>query len=207
MAKSGGRTASRRLSPILLGAVIVALVLIGGAAWFASRYAEPVSVADYPSYLTPAEAVAHADLVVTGDYLESRADTLYPDEVDSDDPTLNPQAGLPDIDLRSDDFAVPITVSRVRVTEVLKGAAAPGDVIEVQEVRGEELLKRAQDGHSDAPLLLLLSSWPNTPHGLINPTQGLMIVVDGNATQVAVGGFAPLPIAEYRQLAAADPSA
>lgn len=206
MASPGGRVAPTRPSRIFIGAAVVALALTGMTACNRSQEPEPVPIADYLQYTTSAEGVARADLIVTGDYLDSRPDTLYPSEVDSDDPTLNPQAGVPEADLNLDDAGVPITVSRIRVAEVLKGDAAPGDVIEVQEVRGTELLATAQDGHTDAPLLLLLSSWPYTPHGLINPTQGLMLVVDGDATSVSEGGFPSLPLAEYRQLAATEPS-
>ena len=207
MMNPGRRVAPTRPSHIIIGAAIVALALIGTAACTSSREPEPVPIADYLQYSTAGEAVDAADLVITGEYLDSRPDTLYPSEVDSDDPSENPQAGVPDADINDEDIGIPITVSRIRVTAVLKGAAAPGDIIEVQEVRGTELLESAQDGYPDAELLLLLASWEGSPHALVNPTQGLMLVVDGDATAVSEGGFASLPLAEYRQLAATEPSA
>jgi len=76
------------LAAALVGAVAVGLSACSGGSGAA---------ADYPAYASAAELGAAADTIIVGTVLDQRAEDI--DTVihsDSDDPELNPQAGLPD---------------------------------------------------------------------------------------------------------------
>ncbi|MFR8697563.1 MAG: hypothetical protein ACLVEF_05270 [Bifidobacterium bifidum] len=101
-----------------------------------AKTAESIT-ADYPGYSSVEEGVKAAGLVVTGVPLDSRERILYP-EIDftSGTPETNPQYGLTEDDIDMDALGVPETVTRVRVTKVIKGDAKVGDIIEVAQVGG-----------------------------------------------------------------------
>ena len=101
-----------------------------------AKTAESIT-ADYPGYSSAEEGVKAAGLVVTGVPLDSRERILYP-EIDftSGTPETNPQYGLTEDDIDMDALGVPETVTRVRVTKVIKGDAKVGDIIEVAQVGG-----------------------------------------------------------------------
>lgn len=103
-----------------------------------AKTAESIT-ADYPGYSSVEEGVKAAGLVVTGVPLDSRERILYP-EIDftSGTPETNPQYGLTEDDIDMDSLGVPETVTRVRVTKVIKGDAKVGDIIEVAQVGGTD---------------------------------------------------------------------
>src|SRR5665648_1099184 len=89
------------------------------------------AVADYPAYASASDLAAAADAVIQGTVLDQRAEDI--DTVihsDSDDPELNPQAGLSDDGDQAPSDVVPFIVYRIEVTEGFAGAVA-GDVVEV----------------------------------------------------------------------------
>ncbi|KAB7790213.1 hypothetical protein [Bifidobacterium leontopitheci] len=180
--------------------------------------------ADYPGYGSPAKAVAAADLVVTGVPLGSRETILYP-EIDftSGTPETNPQYGLTWDDIDMDAMGVPITVTRVRVTRVIKGAVKVGDVIEVAQVGGTDvdgtvvrerntvLLSEATAAASaagrSAPsgFLLLLSDSGNGTYDAINPEEGVLAVDSAGAVSMLSESTRKSPVgatlAEYEAAA------
>ena len=88
--------AAGRRRPALAIALAVALAstVVGTVAACST---EPGAAADYPAWASAAELGAAADTVIEGTVLDQRAEDI--DIVihsDSDDPELNPQAGLPD---------------------------------------------------------------------------------------------------------------
>ena len=84
-------------------------------------------------------------------------------------------------------MAVVATVSRLEVTEALKGDARVGDVIEVIQPGGEyEQVKYTEEKTvplsdiSSSDILLFLDLMPDGHYDLINPEQGLY-TVNGDA--------------------------
>lgn len=170
--------------------------------------------ADYPGFGSPRKAVAAAELVVTGIPLGSRETILYP-EIDftSGTPETNPQYGLTWDDIDMDAMGVPTTVTRVKVTRVIKNAAGDnavrdnavkvGDIIEVAQVGGTdadgtvtreantvllpEAAAVAASAGKPAPseFLLLLSDNGNGTYDAINPEEGVL-GVDGSGAVSAL---------------------
>ncbi len=99
----------------------------------------------------------------------------------------NPQSGVPSEQITPSDMAVVATVSRLEVTEALKGDARVGDVIEVIQPGGEyEQVKYTEEKTvplsdiSSSDILLFLDLMPDGHYDLINPEQGLY-TVNGDA--------------------------
>lgn len=156
--------------------------------------------ADYPGYSSVEEGVKAAGLVVTGVPLDSRERILYP-EIDftSGTPETNPQYGLTEDDIDMDALGVPETVTRVRVTKVIKGDAKVGDIIEVAQVGGVDksgivrretsttLLNEAK-ASGTAEFLLLLNEY-DVVYNAINPISGVLDVdTDGHVTALKSSG-------------------
>ena len=156
--------------------------------------------ADYPGYSSAEEGVKAAGLVVTGVPLDSRERILYP-EIDftSGTPETNPQYGLTEDDIDMDALGVPETVTRVRVTKVIKGDAKVGDIIEVAQVGGVDksgivrretsttLLNEAK-ASGTAEFLLLLNEY-DVVYNAINPISGVLDVdTDGHVTALKSSG-------------------
>lgn len=165
----------------------------------ATETAESIT-ADYPGYSSAEEGVKAAGLVVTGVPLDSRERILYP-EIDftSGTPETNPQYGLTEDDIDMDSLGVPETVTRVRVTKVIKGDAKVGDIIEVAQVGGTDksgivrretsttLLNEAKaSGTAEFPLLL---NEYDVAYNAINPISGVLGVdTDGHVTALKSSG-------------------
>ena len=165
----------------------------------AAKTAESIT-ADYPGYSSVEEDVKAAGLVVTGVPLDSRERILYP-EIDftSGTPETNPQYGLTEDDIDMDALGVPETVTRVRVTKVIKGDAKVGDIIEVAQVGGVDksgivrretsttLLNEAK-ASGTAEFLLLLNEY-DVVYNAINPISGVLGVdTDGHVTALKSSG-------------------
>ena len=173
-----------------------------------AKTAESIT-ADYPGYSSVEEGVKAAGLVVTGVPLDSRERILYP-EIDftSGTPETNPQYGLTEDDIDMDSLGVPETVTRVRVTKVIKGDAKVGDIIEVAQVG--DIIEVAQVGGTDksgivrretsttllneakasgtAEFLLLLNEY-DVVYNAINPISGVLGVdTDGHVTALKSSG-------------------
>ncbi len=129
------------------------------------------AVADYPAWGSAAELGAAADTIVVGTVLDQRAEDI--DIVvhsDSDDPELNPSAGLPDDGDQAPSDVVPFIVYRIEVTEGFAGAVA-GDVVEVMvrdQATSEPESRLEVGGHY---LLFLSEAYLDFPRNMLNPDQ------------------------------------
>jgi hypothetical protein len=146
------------------------------------------SYADYPSYSTPQEIVDAADVVVRGEVTGSRVKEEQPIVSTEGDPTLNPQAGL---DEAPDVPGIVVTISTVRVEEVIKGDVAVGDLIEVAQLGGlhegvqyvEAQTTELEEGSEDY-VLLLAAHGAGVPYDLLHPVQAMYTVDDGELEPV-----------------------
>jgi hypothetical protein len=199
-------------SIIARGATALSLSLLVGCT---SSAAEPevASVhALYPSYSTSTELIKSSDLVVRGTAMSSRVEQMFPEESSSDDPVANPQAGLSEAEVAEwrKKSAVVVTVSSVRVDEVIKGAADVGDTIEVSQLGGEFEGTRYQEtettmlsADSTNYVLFLAAHGSGKPFDLLNPEQAMYTVSgDGLLTQAGEGAK-PLDITNLRGLKSA----
>lgn len=159
-----------------------------------------VMSADYPAYDTLGDATGAAALVIEGEFISSTVELLYPDIVDTGDETTNPQQGVELSEADREAMAVVTTVSEVRVTEVLKGDAAVGDVIKVSQLGGTSDGVTFEDDTTtllssvQAPrVMLFLSDVGGGTFDLINPAQGLYSVKGDQVEPVA-------PESGYRDL-------
>ena len=159
-----------------------------------AKTAESIT-ADYPGYSSVEKGVK-----ATGVPLDSRERILYP-EIDftPGTPETNPQYGLTEDDIDMDALGVPETVTRVRVTKVIKGDAKVGDIIEVAQVGGVDksgivrretsttLLNEAK-ASGTAEFLLLLNEY-DVVYNAINPISGVLGVdTDGHVTALKSSG-------------------
>jgi len=139
--------------------------------------------ADYPASSSAKQIVGKSDLVVRVRPVASRVEKLLPDRSDSTDPLVNPQAGVPADEVAQADPVV-VTVSTVKVVDVVKGAAQPGDVIEVSQLGGLLDGVRYVDTETttlsataaDDYVLMLAAHGAGKPYDLLNPVQGMYTV-------------------------------
>jgi len=162
--------AAGRRRPAL--AITLAVTLAGTVVGtVAACSTEPGAAADYPAWASAAELGAAADTVIEGTVLDQRTEDI--DTVinsDSDDPELNPQAGLPDDGDQAPSDVVPFIVYRIEVTEGFAGAVA-GDVVEVMvrdQATSEPEPRLEVGGHY---LLFLSEAYLDFPRNMLNPDQ------------------------------------
>ncbi|MBT1181578.1 hypothetical protein JS531_06300 [Bifidobacterium sp. CP2] len=171
----------------------VPLIMLCGAllatGYLMSSHHEPTShviQADYPQYATLSESVQAADVIIVGTVLESREELSYPHiDTTNGDAATNPQYGLVRQAINKGALAVPVTVTDVRVLEVLKGAVTPNEVIAItqvgghidgQEVREEHTVLLNETDHNE--FLLLLHTYNDESYDAINPQDGVLAVDD-----------------------------
>ena len=126
--------------------------------------------------------------MVTGVPLDSRERILYP-EIDftSGTPETNPQYGLTEDDIDVDALGVPETVTRVRVTKVIKGDAKVDKSGIVRRETSTTLLNEAK-ASGTAEFLLLLNEY-DVVYNAINPISGVLGVdTDGHVTALKSSG-------------------
>ncbi|MBD3943753.1 hypothetical protein IF188_18835 [Microbacterium sp. NEAU-LLC] len=166
-----------RVAAATFAAGLLAAVLAGCAAEPAAT-----SASDMKTYASTAELLADADLVVEVTVGGSRPDVLLPSDVESDDPRLNPSAGMPAADEAAEDAAsIPITVYDTVVERVHAGDAVVGAHLEVKQMRG------GQGSESDdVPLeegstyLLFLATYDDSSASILGGSAG-QFVRDGDA--------------------------
>lgn len=168
--------------------------------------------ADYPQYSTLTESVQEADAIIVGTVLGSKEELSYPQiDTTSGDAASNPQYGLARQRIDKNALAVPVTVTDVRVTEVLKGSVAPNDVISVTQVGGHIDGQQVREEHTvllnetnhDA-FLLLLHAHDDGGYDAINPQDGVLAVDDRGAVSrlssaPAQGASIGLTLDDYRK--------
>lgn len=153
------------------------LVACGSSPAASSR---PEAMVDYPLYESAEALTEAADLVVVGTAVASREDTLLP-SYEGDDPEANPRAGMEQelTDEELEAAAVAVTVSTVKIDEVVVGTAEAGGLIEVSQVTGE-----AGSPIEDGPVLLFLSG-EGAPLSIVGGSQGHWVGEDGGFRAVA----------------------
>ena len=131
-----------------------------------------VAMADYPAYDTVGDLADAADVVVDGVVLDERTEDIVT-QMDSmsDDPYLNPQAGLPDDGEPPDYPAEPYLVYRIEVKTDFKGALSPGDVIEVKVGLRPTAEPVPHLDVGDEYLLFLSEPYGEVPRSMLNPDQ------------------------------------
>ena len=169
------------LSAILLAGSLTLTACAAPPRETAAKHDTIVMKADYPVYDGVAAAGAGSDIVIEGTYTDSRVTLLRPEQSTSTDPHANPQAGADDAELDADAMAVVVTVSKVRVNEVVKGNVAVGDVIEVSQLGGTYDGTTYQEESTtlipevDGDVVLLLAKTSKAGYDPINPEQGVLV--------------------------------
>lgn len=170
---------------------IASLVILSAC----SATAEPVVYhADYPAYESVDKLYERATLVVEGTVTASpaRVQELKADP-GGDDPRLNPSAGLaPEKGTQAEEAGVVVSVFQIQVTKVFKGAATPGQAVDVQQLGGtfngvtykEE---GAQVLRPNSGYVFFLETYPSAPAALLNPEQG-QYPLDANGNPTKLGG-------------------
>lgn len=154
---------------------VVAAAVALGAVLTACADATPQVMADYSWYEDVGALVDESDLVVIGTATGSRDDVSYPLPIDSDDPQLNPLAGVEPDDVEpAEDDGVPIRVHPFAVEEVLVGE--PAQPFEVGVTRGTA----EDDGQlgSGERVLLFLSVVDGHPAWVLGGRQGRFVEAD-----------------------------
>ncbi len=168
--------------------------------------------ADYPAYGSRDELIKSADLVVRGNVVSSRVEELRPEVSTEGDPLTNPQAGLsPEEANEVRESPAVVTVTTVRVAEVIKGDATVGDVIDVSQLGGEKAGVRYRDEGTTLPpsdtksdyVLFLAAFGDGKPYDLLNPRQAMYKVAAGGALQPVGDGVTAVTTVDDLRAAAA----
>ncbi|MBR6108957.1 MAG: hypothetical protein IKQ36_04395 [Clostridia bacterium] len=117
---------------------------------------------DYPYYASVEELMEASDAVIVGEVIsagEERSMSVSPDSTEK----------------------LIYTVSKVRVTEAVKGRLRTGDVIEVKQL-GSEKVHYEESGSffkKGSTRLLFLAAYDDVPYSPVNPYQGAVEVREG----------------------------
>lgn len=117
---------------------------------------------DYPYYASVEELMEASDAVIVGEVIsagEERSMSVSPDSAEK----------------------LTYTVSKIRVTEAVKGRLRTGDVIEVKQL-GSEKVHYAESGSylkKGSTQLLFLEAYDGMPYSPVSPYQGAAEVRDG----------------------------
>lgn len=157
---------------LILGVAAAVLFLTAGVFFLNPPQRRVTS--DYPGYDSEASMVKAADLIVTGEVQEVRAEKIK--ILFSEEKTY-----------RNDEDKELYTISKIKVTDVLKGNVSIGDVIEVKQMGdGKTLVDTTvkdsggyfQKGEQK---VLFLKSFAHykVPYSVLNPIQAQYAVQDG----------------------------
>lgn len=126
--------------------------------------------ADYPYYPEVSNITEAADVIVVGKVLEA-------EDVQNLNINTDPQT-------RNSTDSIPYTISKIEVTNVIKGNVEIGDILEVKQLGDFENMPEAflaeTDGYfnTNDSELLFLASFEGTPYSPLNPTQGAVKVLE-----------------------------
>ncbi|WP_019889450.1 hypothetical protein [Streptomyces purpureus] len=149
--------------------------------------------ADYPVYDSLDAVVKKADTIVKGTVVSSTVKELMPEVSTEGDPLTNPQAGLSKEEAAEVEPVI-ITVSKVKVSEVLAGDVKPGDTVEVSQLGGTLGKTTYKEKHTTTlakngtEYVLMLADHGSSPYDLLNPEQALYTVDKGGKLRPATGG-------------------
>ena len=148
---------------IIISCTLFCLALTLGIVWYFALSSK-VLEADYPYYPEVSNITEAADVIVVGKVLEA-------EDVQNLNINTDPQT-------RNSTDSIPYTISKVEVTDVIKGNVEIGDILEVKQLGDFEKMPEAflaeTDGYfnKDDSELLFLASFESTPYSPLNPTQG-----------------------------------
>lgn len=157
---------------LIFGAAAAVLFLTAGVFFLNPPQRQVTS--DYPGYDSETSMVKAADLIVTGEVQEVRAEKIK--ILFSEDKVY-----------RNDEDKALYTISKIKVTDVLKGTVRVGDVIEVKQMGdGKTLVDTAvKDGggyfQKGEQKVLFLKSFAQykVPYSVLNPSQAQYAIQDG----------------------------
>ncbi|MCI2257016.1 hypothetical protein L2D08_22065 [Domibacillus sp. PGB-M46] len=134
---------------------------------------------DYPRYTTQTELEQASDLIVEGNVLDSKVESVnisLPN--DSNDLRENPTLGT-EKEVREEETEFLYTISQVKVAQVYKGDNVQiGDVVEVKQLSGgsDGVTYTEENSNPIKPkneYIMFLATFPNEiPYSLVNPEQG-----------------------------------
>lgn len=194
---------------VLLALGFAALAPLAGCAASESSpsTASPTTIvyeADYPEFGSLEEAVAAADLIITGSVIEQKTVEVYPETSTDDDPLTNPQAGVPAEEVAKIPPVITTELS-IRVDTVIQGSVAVGDVIKVSQLGGRlggvtYTEKNTTALKTDRTYALFLAAHGDgIPYDLINPAQGIYSVSGSTLTPANPQGFKDVTLATITQ--------
>lgn len=180
----------------------VGLTACGSGGGSASQAKTVVYDADYPAYDSLNLLYHRADLVVQATVTGAGRVEKMRATTGGSAPQSNPNAGTNN-DQSTDDPLI-VTVFQVRVDRVFKGAANPGDTVDVKQLGGDYGGISYQEQGSvqlrPGPYLLFLAVFPDSPASLLNPNQaqypmgrsGALSQVGGNTISFSVADLTAL---------------
>ncbi|GAA0794752.1 hypothetical protein [Spirilliplanes yamanashiensis] len=199
----------KRPAPAVAGLATTLALLAGCSPTPAPETETVLTHALYPSYRDSTELLTDADLVIRGVPTAARVEQLFMDPPEGTDPLTNPQAGLPpeEVERIRQDSATVVTVTTVRVTEVVKGTATVGGTVDVSQLGGTFKGVRYREGSTTMLsqggaeyVMFLAAHGAGRPYDLLNPQQGLYTVGTGGALNRADGGADSLGVESVRGL-------
>lgn len=161
-----GKKYNRKI--IICCAVFCFALVFGIRGYFISS--PKVLEADYPYYPEVSDITKAADVIIVGKVLE--AEDVQKLNINTDPQTQN--SANP----------IPYTISKIEVTNVIKGNVEVGDILEVKQLGDFEKTPEAFLAETDGYFstedfdLLFLASFEGTPYSPLNPTQGAVKVLD-----------------------------
>ena len=170
---------------VVISGVIFCMAIILVAVLFLVPHTKKVMQADYPYYPEVSDITDAADAIIVGEVIE--AQKVQRMNVNTDSNALN-QAE-----------PIPYTISKFKITNVIKGNVQIGDVIEVKQLGNYKRMPEAFLAETDGYFklqeseLLFLASYENAPYSTVNPTQGAVKVLDNqtlySASQYSLFGY------------------
>ena len=154
---------------IIIVCTMLCFAFVFGIGWYFIS-APKVLEADYPYYPEVSDITEAADVIVVGYVLE--AENVQTLNINTDPQTRN------SVD------PIPYTISKFKVTNVIKGNVNVGDILEVKQLGDFEKMPEAflaeTDGYfsTEDSNLLFLASFEGSPYSPLNPTQGAVKVLD-----------------------------
>lgn len=131
---------------------------------------KPMFRGDYPYYPDVKSITDAADVIIVGEIVEAKNVQYI-----MVDKTLN----------KTDKEKTPYTLSKIKITEVLKGNVNIGDVITIKQLgdyksKPEETLYKT-DGYlsKNTMHLMFLRQYDTSPYSSVNPEQGIIEIKDG----------------------------
>jgi len=154
---------------IIICCVAFCLALVLGIGWYFISSPKVIE-ADYPYYPEVRDITQAADVIIVGNVIE--AEDVQKLNINTDPQTRN------NVD------PIPYTISKIEVTNVIKGNVKVGDILEVKQLGDFKKMPEAFLAETDGYFstedcdLLFLASFEKTPYSPLNPTQGAVQVLD-----------------------------